>query len=249
MPGWGPAPKSLWRPLGPPGSARGTRAAAAWGDRLLLTRDDGSLRAVEPRSGRTTPVATQGFAAVEMLHATPDGLVAIEEGGRLTAVEPLTGALRPLGQLPAPTRFPASTVHGGALYVVATSGQLYQVGLGRAAATGLGRPDFEELAELFSVGGRLVGLDVDGGLHELDPATGEARKVKQGGGEALAGAALGNALILFTKTGLMLRTQPPGYEARQVGGADYAGTRLAVAVDGAVITIEEDGSLYRVEPR
>lgn len=249
MPGWGPAPKSLWRPLGPPGSARGTVAAGACGGRLFLARDDGALRAVEPRSGRAVTVATQGHAGVEALHGAGSALIAVEKQGRVSAVDPETGATKAVGQIPAPTRYPASTVLDGALYVISAEGQLFKLGLTGGAAAPVGRPEFEEVAELFGVGGRLLALDVDGGLHDVDPTTGAATLLKRGSGEALAAAVSGSALFTFTEAGLLLRTQLPGGDTRQLGGADYAGTRLAVAVDGALITIEADGTLYRVEVR
>jgi hypothetical protein len=130
-------------------------------------------------------------------------------------------------------------------------GRLWDTLLATGEWHALGRPEFGASTNLFAVGDRLYTFETDGTMYRIDPATGTWEVVGKAGtwkATRLAVALGGHIFTIENGDARIFKTDVATGETRVIGKADFGRTMRRVATTTALYTLEDDGSLYRVDP-
>jgi hypothetical protein len=145
----------------------------------------------------------------------------------------------------------AGAVLNDRLYTVENSGALYVTDLSNGVWKQLGKPDFAATAFMFAAGNDLYTIETDGSLYRVNPRDGTWGKVGAPGGwkPTLAGAIFNGVLFTAEPNGCLYATAFATGAKKQVGKAEFGNTTRMFAAGESLYTIEQDGSLFRINPQ
>lgn len=226
----------------------GTIAAVGLDGKLYTVEKSGALYVTDPANGVWKQLGKPDFAATTLMMATAGKLFTIERDGSLYAINPGSGSWQRLGAAGAWAGTIAGVALNNKLYTVERSGALYVTDCANGNWKQLGKPDFAATSFLLAAAGRLYSIEKDGSLYAIEPASGAWKRV--GAAAAWAGtiAAGGTpgAILTVEGSGKLYSTDPASGAWKQLGKPDFAATRFMLPCVGSLFTLEQDGSLYRV---
>jgi hypothetical protein len=144
----------------------------------------------------------------------------------------------------------AGTVLGEQIYTVERNGGLFAT----VAATGQWRPigklEFANTAFLFAAGSTLYTVENDGSLYSVDPHDASWQRIGEASAwrQTRAGAVLDGRLYTVESNGRLFVTDLATGQWEPIGEVEFAGTVFLFAQGSSLLSIESDGSLYRIAP-
>jgi hypothetical protein len=136
------------------------------------------------------------------------------------------------------------------LYTVETNGYLYVTDLLQGTWQQLGKGEFGAVLFLFAGRDKVYAIERDGCLYRFDPKMGG--RVRVGAARAWkatrAAAVLGNRLFTVDAGGELGATDLGTGKRTPIGKPEFGATKFLFAAGDKLYTIENDGSLYRVNP-
>lgn len=239
--------------LGRAGDWRGTLAGAVLNDWIYTAEENGGLYRTNPYTGQWTQVGGLEFGNTRFMFALGGWLYTIESDGSLYRVSAANGVWQQLGDSGgwmntiAGVAWPQAA-QNGVLLTVESNGGLYSTRPADGFWMQIGQQDFSNTRCMFAVGSWLYTIEADGSLYQVDPVQGGWRRVGGAGGWSgtLAGAALNNRIYTVEASGGLFETNPASGDWHQLGAAEFGDTAFLFAAGGGLVTIERDGSLYRI---
>ncbi|HWA97086.1 MAG TPA: hypothetical protein VG713_01275, partial [Pirellulales bacterium] len=242
-----------WQRLGLAGDWYGTIAAVSLNDWIYTVERGGGLYRTNPYTGQWTQVGYAEFGNTAYLFAVGDWLYTIEYDGSLYRVSPGNGAWEKLGpsggwlNTVAGVGYPFDA-HSGAILTAESGGGLY------ATSTDgywmqIGTPVFNNTLSMVVLNGWLYTIETSGSLYQVNPVNGSWRQIGEPAAwlGVIAAAALDGSFYTAESNGYLYQTNPETGERAHLGGPVFGDTTLMVAAAGALYTIENSGSLYRID--
>ncbi len=210
---------------------------------------DGTLYATDLASGAQKTISRKpDFGGVRWMFAHGGSLYSLERDGTLWSIDPATAARKPVGEQGGFSDTAAAAAAGENLFTVEKDGTLYRTPLATGAWKQIGKADFEDTRRMFGDdSGKLVSVEKDGSAFNVDTAKGDWFNRGDNGAwkHVRAAAFVKGSLYRVTSDGVLARVDDKG-ALTPLGQPDFAHVVWMGSDGNALITLETDGSLYRV---
>jgi hypothetical protein len=237
-----------WARVGPEGAWKATIAGTMHNGQIYTVEQGGGLFATDPASGHWRQIGRTEFGATRLMYASGAFLYTIENDGSFYQVDPQTGAWTLVGTTGAWGNTLRGAVLDGLLYTVEKSGALYETDPSTGRWRQIGKPEFGGTAFLMAAGGQLYTIETSGSLYRVNPHDGIWVGVGAAGAwkRTRRAAIVNRRLVTVESDGSLQIADLVDGKRKQIGGLEFGNTAFMFLVDGQVLTIETDGSLYRI---
>jgi len=219
------------------------------GGTLYHAVKDGTLYATDLASGEQKTISRKpDFGAVRWMFANGDALYSLDRDGTLWSIDAKTAARKAVGEKRGFSDTIAAASAGDNMFTVEKDGKLYRTPLATGSWKQIGKADFADTRLMFGgANGKLVSVEKDGSAFNLDTAKGDWFNRGDNGKwkHVRAAAWVGDKLYRVTSDGVLATVDEKG-AVTPLGQPDFAHVVWMGSDGTSLITLETDGSLYRV---
>ncbi len=237
-----------WQPVGPTGGWKNTLAGVFFRDRLYTVETNGILWRTDIDTGTWQQVGQPDFGNTAFMYCDAAWLYTIEKDGSLYRVSAADGTWKQVGAAGDWKDTLAGAILNGRLYTIEASGALYATDLATGKWKQIGKAEFADTKYLFAAGTSLYAIERNGDLSWINPGDGSWKRLGAAGAwkDVRGGAVVSGLLYTAGGDGVLWETNLTSAARNKIGAADFAATTAMFAAGNVGLTIETDGSLYRV---
>jgi hypothetical protein len=223
--------------------------AAVHDGRLFHAVKDGTLYATDLSSGAIETVSRKpDFGGVRWMMHGGAFMLSLERDGTVYKIG-ADASREAMGTPGAYSDTIAATASAGHLYTIEKDGTLYDTDLTTMKWKTIGKAEYSDTRAMYAGDDHLFTVEKDGSAFHIDPAGGDWYNVGPNDAwkKTLAATYEAGTLFRVAKDGVLYAVDISDKGTMTaLGKPDFAHVRWMGATGGALLTLEKDGSLYRV---